>query len=430
MSAVQRSWDFVKEHWRALGVASVAGGGLFAFFKYQPQLKELWQQYKVLKALEAQMKASPSREQQALRKDLTFKMERNMRVGDVLVKNFCKSAKLVIDGVFYVDRLRANLQKGAKRSEDDLKVWQQFNHWAFARTITSVYALCLLNFLVKVQLSIVSRYVTTDESLYAAAVPPGTAASAEEQAAHRVAAEKVNTIFLGFASYAEAEGLKRLCAAVLQAVVEATASYQLNSMITPKHLSTILLAIREKVGNTNLASFCVSNEKNEEALCTALVQLPLGKALDAPARLSRMWHELQNVLATQSARAVLQQSLDAAFEWLERDLQDAWTDSGETVSFMKLAMRCAKAYSPIMDSDHSWLVQQLSAQQSVPQFCSVVFFPLELTLSPETAPEAPPDDMAAFLQLMNGIGATDAEKEAISAILRGAPPPDAITQQQ
>jgi hypothetical protein len=154
--SLERAWDFVRRHkWRVLGLSSAVGGA-YAVYKLQPKIAEFWQQYKMLKALEAQMKASPSAEQQALRKDLTDKMNRNMRVGDGLVKNFFVSAKGAIDETFPIERLRATMKRRTeddlkakyKRTEEDLKAWEEFNQWAVSRAIVGVYAVCILHFLV------------------------------------------------------------------------------------------------------------------------------------------------------------------------------------------------------------------------------------------------------------------------------------------
>lgn len=440
MSFVEKTWDYVKRNkWPVVGVTSALGGA-YVVYKFKPKLDEFWKQYKMFKALEAQMKSSPSAEQQALRRELNDKMERNMRVGDSLVKNFCASARTSIDEIFPIEQLRATMKKSAsgKRTAEDLSAFQKFNQWAFARTIVGVYAVCILHFLVKVQLSVVSRYVSTDESILAASaapLPPSSSTAvagvtpslpATDALAHKAAADQINTIFLNFAEFAARGGLTLLCDAVFQVVVSATSDIQLNQPITPQQLSALFATVRTELDKQDLMRFCLPEEK--DAL-TALSTLPVPSTnvpLDGKTRLIRMWSELRQVLRTQSAKSVLQQSIDEAFDSLAKEIQPAWSvepEIKETVPFVNLAARVAKVFPVLLTAETSWLVQQLSNQTSVPQLCSVIFFPLELTLSPvPTGNTAPVDDMSALLQLMNGMGATDADKEAFSALLKSGNP--------
>ena len=64
-----------------------------------------------------------------------------------------------------MDGIRGRLKKSGpgSRSESDYQLWGEFKVAGFSRTLSALYTICLLHALIKVQLSVVSRYVLFDQ---------------------------------------------------------------------------------------------------------------------------------------------------------------------------------------------------------------------------------------------------------------------------
>jgi hypothetical protein len=100
---------------------------------------------------------------------------------------------------------------GEKRDVAELKVWDDLKVWGFARTLATVYALCLQNLLTKIHLSLAARYVLVEESV---STDPN----------HKRLCDHINRQYFSVLSqHTHTKGLKRLCQHLEKAITQVLA---------------------------------------------------------------------------------------------------------------------------------------------------------------------------------------------------------------
>ncbi len=123
---------------------------------------------------------------------LLHRFHHNLSVGDMTLRNFATAVKADIAAHFNVEAIRAQIKRTStahtiqppltqqpltasvvvvqseeQRERDkqhDLDKWNEFKYAGFARTVCAVYAIALLHAIIKLQLSVVSRYVLVEQT--------------------------------------------------------------------------------------------------------------------------------------------------------------------------------------------------------------------------------------------------------------------------
>lgn len=240
------------------GIVGAAIGGYYAYQKVRPIVDMIREQMKMMKTLE---QSSAEQEKQSI----CTQLDHNLRVGQVTLKNFSKKMKKQIKERFDVDGLRATMSKAkGKRTDEDYKQWEQFKLWGFSRTLAAMYAASLLNLLIKVQLSIVSRYVLTDSN---------------QTQSNKAAAEIINKKFLSFSSYAQGEGLERLCGDVYTLVEGALAEWPLDRDCTLKDVQNLLGGIKTSFQSRSLLYLFITSFEYRSFLCLCITSFALNIVL-------------------------------------------------------------------------------------------------------------------------------------------------------
>lgn len=156
--------DFIRSHKKLLMYSAGAVGVVSSYYLYkriQPLYTSLRSDLRLMSKISKDMAESEynSRQIQLLQRFL-----HNCTVADVTVRNFAIQTRSDLIQRFDVDLVRKKLasNKGTKRSENELELWNEFKVISYTRTVSAVYCISLLNLLIKLQLSIVSRYVLHD----------------------------------------------------------------------------------------------------------------------------------------------------------------------------------------------------------------------------------------------------------------------------
>jgi hypothetical protein len=402
-------------------------------------------QLKMLKDMEKTMSKAGCGEMRAQKKVLMERLTNNMRVGDVTLKNFMGAIQLEVEVAFDMDTLRRGMSKskgqGQERGAEELEQWERFKLWGFARTISAAYLISLLHLLIKVQQSVVSRYM-----LVAVAAPESD----------QMMATRVNKKFLSYAEHAQKGGAALLCRDVLEAVTAVLGEQDLKEAFTPEKFEACIADIQARFrakcehegglfayvfAPTDTADAAALNEMAEAERHVKEAALELDRegalqteaeieaeavAADARARarspgecLLEMVAETKAVLGTAGCCNTLGDSLEDVFGSLLAEARNAWMVKGETkpeVAFASTMVKFIKQYGSILcpDMQQSQAAALLAGQEGVTALCSVIFFPLEVTTSEDT-PEGEEgeegDEMKQLMAMMASLGGEDAMKE-------------------
>ena len=188
---------------------------------------------------------------------------------DRTLRNFAAQAKADIAARFDVDAVRAQIKRttsseSAAQSEEekerdsahDLRQWHLFKLTGFARTLTAVYAVTLLHALIKVQLSIVSRYVLTEQQKGAAAAGGGDAAAGGGTGASILAppvqlgallTEQVNRCYFAVSEEAQRAGLRAVEEAVMEGVTAEMGRWELSANCSVEDVQLMIINCRHRI---------------------------------------------------------------------------------------------------------------------------------------------------------------------------------------
>jgi len=172
---ISAGWSWLSEHRRGvLGGAAVAAavGGYVVYRKVQPILAQLRSELAMVEQLSAQLNPSSAPAQKhAL---LLHRLEHNLAVGDVTLRQFAMQLRKDLMMRFDVDEIRSRMKKSASassggaggssgRTASDYALWDEFKVAGFSRTLSAMYACAMIHALVKLQLALVGRYVMFDQ---------------------------------------------------------------------------------------------------------------------------------------------------------------------------------------------------------------------------------------------------------------------------
>jgi len=229
--------DFVGRHKKkVLGGSAIALGlgGYYVYKKVKPIIDDIRKQIKLMESLEGQRNNDkPARKQM-----LAQRFQHSMKVGDVTLRSFLAQTREQLTREFDLDLLRSKMKKKEgnekERTEADFAQWDTFKLWGFARSFSAVYCVCLLNALIKIQLSIVSRYVLTDSAAF-------------PNVESRAGLDAVNKRFFALSEYAQTKGLAKLSQLCLAVVTQVMSRWQLGMMCSAQEMQEMISEIRRGV---------------------------------------------------------------------------------------------------------------------------------------------------------------------------------------
>lgn len=137
---------------------SAVGGSYYLYKRFKPLYTSLRNDLKMMEKITREMAQSEAESQQV---QLLQRFVHNLQVSDVTLRNFSSQIRLDLIQRYDVDQVRKKLaaSKGQAKGSEELQLWSEFTVISYTRTIATIYAIALLNTLIKVQLSVVSRYV-------------------------------------------------------------------------------------------------------------------------------------------------------------------------------------------------------------------------------------------------------------------------------
>lgn len=194
------------------------------------------------------------------------------------LRNFATAVKADIAAHFNVEAIRAQIKRTStapltdstastavvvqseeQRERDkqhDLDKWSEFKYAGFARTVSALYAITVLHAIIKVQLSVVSRYVLVDQtkntlssanSASSSSSDPALTPLSQPATLGGVMSEVVNKCYFGVSEWAQREGLRRLMDVVEAAVRVEMAGWELNAQCSREDVELMVVRIRQRV---------------------------------------------------------------------------------------------------------------------------------------------------------------------------------------
>eukprot|EP00456_Euglypha_rotunda_P041929 TRINITY_DN32613_c0_g1_i3.p1 TRINITY_DN32613_c0_g1~~TRINITY_DN32613_c0_g1_i3.p1 ORF type:complete len:231 (+),score=29.48 TRINITY_DN32613_c0_g1_i3:43-735(+) len=195
------AYDFAQRHKKKILVAGVCGTAAAGYVLYSkvkdlvPMLKDVYQR-------------AQSQQKIAAQQLLNARFEHNFRVARVTVSDFALRLRNQLNTTFNITELQKKLKTG-QGGQHDLANWHEFRVQAMTRTLSALYSLCFVNLLIKIQLSIVSRYMFHDaqqRSKQGEQVRPDTTFNDFQARLF----DNSNKQFFGLSEHAQKQGLTKL----------------------------------------------------------------------------------------------------------------------------------------------------------------------------------------------------------------------------
>ena len=444
---------FLSRHKRTLMVATAVGASsvaALAYVRFKPMYDQIRAELRAMERLTADMQSGEGAQQ-----ELLHRFNHNLAVCDQTLRKFVAQAKVDIAARFDVVAIRAQIKRtslapshptasssfsssssssapaapsaseeqSARERAHDLAKWNEFKLSGFSRTLTAMYCATLLHALVKVQLSIVSRYVLQEQQ------PPQLK---DRSALGGVAvlglamSEEVNRAYFGLSEWGQQDGLRRLGDVVEEAVTAEMTRWELNASCTVEDIQMIIVHIRHRVDAAVAARSRTADDDSvpvaaappslpssaspflsflypptavieskldamepqlREAARTAIsaasptAPLPTASpgALTALAssRLYEMAAETLSVLHSETFAQAVESSLSSAFDLLLSSLLSALPSGGAAMPFASVMVKSMKLFDTLLPDAGGGLYDVLSGNVQVRQMCEVIFFPMD-----------------------------------------------------
>ena len=225
---------------------------------------------------------------------LLHRFHHNLSVGDMTLRNFATAVKADIAAHFNVEAIRAQIKRTSTaattqssqpptpnnnsasssttvvvqseeererdKQQHDLETWNEFKFAGFARTVSAIYAITLLHAIIKLQLSVVSRYVLVEQtknSLASSSTPSLSSSSSSSDPSLTplsqpvslggITSEVVNKCYFGVSEWAQKDGLRQLMAVVEEAVRAEMSGWELNAQCSREDVELMMVRIRQRV---------------------------------------------------------------------------------------------------------------------------------------------------------------------------------------
>eukprot|EP00457_Paulinella_chromatophora_P005641 gb/GEZN01005658.1/.p1 GENE.gb/GEZN01005658.1/~~gb/GEZN01005658.1/.p1 ORF type:complete len:492 (+),score=114.27 gb/GEZN01005658.1/:49-1524(+) len=426
------------------GVLGSVAGGYYLYQQYGHLCGDAMMLWRDIQAMNAFSKQKKLEDALTKRKMMAQRFEHMLRVGDVTMFNFAGKLRQELTQLFDVEGLRQKLTRVTSKELSGLEKeqWDRFAAAGIARSISLIYAAAFLHALIKVQLSVVTRYL-----LYDSEMPGVTKADLS-------AAEEANSLFLNFADYEYRSELSELARTTEAAVQRVFNRFRLKGQYSREEIVSAVEEVRRQVegveGETADASRTgLSGSRTQAALPLARFIFPSsesaanrleklrplfqpeqeqkqqqqtsqeqkGAASDSSSpslisfsRLEQMVGETQQVLSSPALTSLLELSLDTSFALLLSQLDDLFpspvgvvspspalsASSSQTTSpkapFAKVMVRLTKAFERLLppppsasssselvaDYSSSVLLVSLTSLADIQEFCAFIYYPLDI----------------------------------------------------
>ena len=410
--------------------------------KYKPLIISLRNDLHMMNKLASDMYSS---DQSAKQYQLIQRYIHNCNVSDLTLKNFAQQTRLDLTNKFDVDSIRnkltANKQSATATVESqssstvqhDITLWNEFAIASYARIVSTIYCIALLNVLIKVQLSIVSRYVVTDNlqstTSQLPSIPGLTAGNPSTLHSTPLPSniplpastlEELNKHYFSLTAHLQSTGLQLLTQIINTIVTQQLSHRQLTDRLTYSQLCELFDKIKQQVDvdagsynftinnepqqpNTPFISYLFPSDTDLAVLLSHMTFSDNKHSATATQRLKEMTHETKMILNSTDFVNSLYESIQIGFTTLYAQLElNTFSDTTTQITFASSITKMIKLFNIILpagEMDSSPLLQGLSMQPqliSVPppntlaaststptlqytllqQMCQVIFFPL------------------------------------------------------
>eukprot|EP00276_Gloeochaete_wittrockiana_P011480 CAMPEP_0184652486 /NCGR_PEP_ID=MMETSP0308-20130426/10180_1 /TAXON_ID=38269 /ORGANISM="Gloeochaete witrockiana, Strain SAG 46.84" /LENGTH=438 /DNA_ID=CAMNT_0027087385 /DNA_START=185 /DNA_END=1501 /DNA_ORIENTATION=+ len=198
----------------------------------------------------------------------------NSRTSDATVHSLLPGLKSRLFELYDLETLTAKLKTGRSGTsgispQDKQTTWNQLKGLSFTRTITALYTLCLIDALLRTQLSILARYLfLASANMQQQAMQRRASMSWFSFSRADVPSQSISAAggtlmlsdwtqhrFLSQSEYVQTHGLSKVAARVEIAVAEVMAEYSLKSSISLNQLTEIIRRVRSLVESDPSFSF-------------------------------------------------------------------------------------------------------------------------------------------------------------------------------
>lgn len=452
----RRVKELIQQNRRIVLLSSLTCGSIctyYAYKRYKPVYDNLRNDLKLMTQLAEEMYNNDISNQQNI---LVQRYIHNCNVSDITLRNFAAQIRTELNNRFDVDSIRKKLADNKKQSQqqsqsqlqatsqdnttttdnnsmtqsqtqNDLTLWNEFKNAAYSRAISCIYAISLLNALVRVQLSIVSRYVTNDNNNSSSnsmsslpSIPfitPSNNTTTRQSPLPDVkplpatVLEQLNKHYFSLSAHLQSTGLQALMHIIHSIVNTQLNKVQLNDIYTHNELSSLISDIRHQIdieaGNFNFSynnqqayrtpfiSYLWPNQLDIEQLLQHMTFATNNNDIQyeqlARDRLYEMIYETRMVLNSNDFQSALFESVDIGFKLLDQQFNDAFNNQIQKISFASTIVRMRSIYNtflPEQNIESSLLLQALSLNNQninninnistsmMNVLCQIIFFPL------------------------------------------------------
>ena len=384
----------------------------YAYKKYKPLYISLRNDLKLMNKLASDMYTN---DQQSKQQQLIQRFIHNCTVSDVTLKNFALQTRIDLINKYDIDTVKQQL-----RSNKDL--WYTFSTLSISRCISTVYCIVLLNCLIKIQLSIVSRYVVNDNlTTSTPSLPsiPGLTPSSDTatstptplpavQPLPALTLEELNKHYFSFSAHLQSTGLQSLCHIIQSIVQQQIQHIQLNDKLSYTQLIQVITSIKQRVdteaanisfntsssnSNTPFQSYLFPNDSDLDVMLSHMTFNDNKYSTVATTRLREMIYETKLILDNIDFTNALYECIDICFNEVYKLIQhDFYTNDisdNNMIPFATIVVKFVKLFDQLLPEhniNESPLLSILSMQPTtntniiqytqLHQLCQVIFFPL------------------------------------------------------
>lgn len=266
----------------------------------------------------------------------------------------------------------------SQTKQEKLAVWDQRKYLTFARTITSIYAFCLVNMLSRVQVHILGRYLLEEST--------AKKQNDFERLEDITLSDGTRLEFLAVANYFLSEGLARLSEKVISACTIVLAQWPLQKRIGLDGLKQIMSSVRSVIEGENLetlsslASLLLPPED-----VSSLSPSPSSSASSSSSsytnwsqqtKLTRLINETRDAIESEAFENVLIECLNTEFAELISHLRGEFSSPPAATSGIPIAEifpRLDRQTEAVLDQENNDYLHQLSDSQMLNEFVHELF---------------------------------------------------------
>eukprot|EP00850_Spirogloea_muscicola_P006040 SM000028S10134 [mRNA] locus=s28:520617:522236:- [translate_table: standard] len=284
----------------------------------------------------------------------------------------------------------------ALSSREKMHIWQELKVLSFTRTMSSMWAVSLLDLFVRIQLNILGRHVYVDTARDAASAAPDPVAGSSPDGVHRPLSMSCQHKFIAFADYLPHKGLEYLVRDVRSVVEGVMRSKPLKEPYRLADLRDLVSEIRHgfESRGPHWADFVLPEDNSlPQDLAAASLAADEAKsaasgtadeahgsmahgsdASDDGAMLEELMIETRGMLSSSEFEAVLAVAFDAITEAMLGELRETVGDGEAGVPLAKLLPPVASIGGALMEHpEENSYIALLADLPQVQSFCAMVY---------------------------------------------------------